>query len=463
MTSLAPPSSSPKLPPMLYTVFFAVLFFLCCADQFFGIKIHGFNFRFGQGLLFICAIAASIQLRREWRAQSESWNLHFGILKNWLPFFILYFVSAFLSPTPERSFLKLGWALFNIGGACVVCLNTRWSKYLERGIIGGILALSLFLIAQSCLIYWAGLTSPGAGALGNAIYSPCNPWPIFGFVQPCYLYMNLEIFRPCAFYYVPVFAACAMVFGFFLYLGWQKNENPFKTILLGALILCAIILTGARSGILALLVAFTFIVLCAFLQKQFSMIRLIFFIGCVAMIFVGLFALAPEGKKYVDFLLGPLGPHGIESRISNPASSEAKRIGTVLNGIRGWARHPLLGNGVIPFDFTMNGLGQPAENTWVELLMESGLLGFLGFIYAVGRTYWQAFERSGQIASKLFITGGVLAHFIVSLNFTATFPRLDYWILFFFAIHLLVQKKKETSSPKRRRTPGAPVKSQSSR
>jgi hypothetical protein len=424
--------------------FFALLFSLCSADQFFAVRVHGFNVRFGQILLFICAFISFIQLNMEKKTRPEKWEFHVSIFKNWIPFFFLYGLAAWLSPTSERSFIKLGWALFNIGGACLVCLNTRWSKYLERGIIWGILSISLFLIYQAYLIDWAGLSSPWHSPLGTAIYSP-YPAPIFGFVQSAYVYMNSDIFRPCAFYYAPAFAACAMALGFCLYLACQNNINNFKTALVGGIILCAIILTSARSGILAMIFIFTYLGWDSFKQKRFGSIRPILKISLVALLLILFFKLAPEGKKYIDYLCGPLGPFGIESRISDPESSEGGRIAIILNGLKIWIHHPILGNGVIPATPTMKGLGQASEDTWVELLMECGTLGFLAFLYAIGKTILNAFKEGNEITPKLWIKAGLLAHFIVSFNFTATYPRLDYWILFFFAIHLLAQRQRQTS------------------
>ncbi len=419
------------------SLFFTILFFLCSADQFFGVRIHNFNFRFGQGLLFICALVSLVQLIRDRQEQKDQWHLHLETLKNWFPFFLVYALSAYFSPTAGRTFLKLGWALFNIGGAILVCLNARWTRSLGNGIIYGLLVISCFLIFQAYLIDWCGLSAPWHSPLGNAIYSPAPPWPVFGYTQSAYFFMDTEIFRPCAFYYVPSFAACALALGLCLYLSLQKDISKYKPILIGGILLYAIVLTSSRSGILGAMVAFGYAGVVFLCKKEFKPVTALVRMGLITIVFIFVFMQAPEGKKYIQYLLGPLGIGGIQSRVGNPESSEGGRLRIILEGLRTWKAHPILGNGTIPPTADMKGLGQASENTWVELLMECGALGFLAFLYAVSRTIQNAYRKNKDLVQRTLIASGLLVHFLVSLNFTGTYPRLDYWILFFFTIQIL--------------------------
>src|SRR5580693_505036 len=97
--------------------FFAALFFLCGADQYFATRLGGFNFRWGQ--LFLVALVP-LSLKRSWdllRDRSKDRILIGKILKYWGIFLAVYALTALLSDNPKITLIKWVWGLFNIGCA----------------------------------------------------------------------------------------------------------------------------------------------------------------------------------------------------------------------------------------------------------------------------------------------------------------------------------------------------------
>jgi O-antigen ligase len=157
----------------------------------------------------------------------------------------------------------------------------------------------------------------------------------------------------------------------------------------------------------------------------------------LSLLFILLFSLSTDGRTYLTFYDGLVNIFNIFNRLHDPASSEGGRLASILHSLQLWKQHFILGNGVSTLPGKEAGLGQLAENTWVELPVESGLLGLLAFLWALFRTLRQAFKLNKDVEAGILLGACLLAHFLVNLNFTATFPRLDYWILFFFCVHLL--------------------------
>src|SRR5580658_3486734 len=102
------PVSDP--PKFLAVFFFAALFFLCGADQYFATRLGGFNFRWGQLLLFALV---PFSLKRTWdllRGNSKDRTPIARILIYWGVFLAIYALTALLSDNPKLTLVKWVWA-----------------------------------------------------------------------------------------------------------------------------------------------------------------------------------------------------------------------------------------------------------------------------------------------------------------------------------------------------------------
>jgi hypothetical protein len=437
------PREAPKPNSTPFVVLFSLLFYLCSADQFFAFRVHGFNIRLGQFLLLACALLSLRGIFRNGPGLSRRRDLwRAGI--PWIPFFAVYALAACLSPNPGQSFLKWGWALFNIGGALVVCLNPDRAPSLRKGVALGALAVALTLWVQFLAIYLFGATV--LWRFPAASQSITAPWlggfPL-GFAQNTQdTFGGVPILRPNAFYYEPSYAGCALAFAFPLVLAWGWRRKFSGSVLVPAVLWTAVLLTLSRAGILGLslgfLIIFSGVLLWREKQLFFSLLRP-FLLGALVL---GTALLSPSVQKYAGFLLGPLGPSAIASRVGNPQYSEGGRVADIRNGLNRWKEHPLLGAGAArASDPSTQGLGLVSENMWLEVGMESGLLGFLAFAFAILKTVWDAFRKSANPAISILVLSALAVHLLVDMNFTPTFPRLDYWILFFLSVSLLAEPR----------------------
>ncbi|HEY5038956.1 MAG TPA: hypothetical protein VIJ93_07800, partial [bacterium] len=199
---------------ILHAVFFAVLFYLCAADQYFTTQFNGFNFRWGQFLLLGCAL---LSLGIEWVQSpvgaSESGFLR-RILKLWTVFFLCYALAALASDFPRLTWIKWGWGLFNIGGAALICLQSRWNQALRLGFKYAILGIALTLWAEVLALYWFHI--PFHTGYERASFPLVLPFlnfsPVIGYVETSYSWMGTVFVRPNAFYYEPSYAGCALSF-----------------------------------------------------------------------------------------------------------------------------------------------------------------------------------------------------------------------------------------------------------
>lgn len=427
-----------KIPGFLAALFFAALFFLCSADQFFAVRLHGYNLRFGQVLLLAACVLSLGKLLPEARKGTTRWLEFSSTAKNWIPFFLAYGVAALASSFPAHSLLKLGWALFNIGGAILLFSDSRWLPSLRKGFSWGILAIAALIWLQLIAIYLFGATNFDSGypAASRPLFLSSLPHLTLGFVQNTHDAVDgVPILRPNGFYYEPSYAGCALAFAFpMLFLLALKRGSP-KAYLAPALLLGAVLFVSSRGGILCAFLALMGMVLSAFLGKRRDLIRPLAWTALWAFLLVGTALLSPSIRKYMDFLAGPLGPSGIASRIVDPQQSEGVRVANILNSLQLWSQHPILGEGVsTSVDKNGKGLAFVSESMWLEVGVESGLLGFFAFGFALLKTLWDAVQGRWRFA--LPILCAVAAHMVVDMNFTSTFPRLDYWLLFFGYISL---------------------------
>ncbi len=437
--------------PSFSAWFFGALFFLASADMFFTTHILGFNLRWGQMLLLLAALPALRRLWTDFQRDSLEGKTRLRFLLAWLPFFILYGIAALYAHSPFLTGIKWGWGIFNISLAALVCLNPRQDDSLERGFQGGIILISAFIWMEAIAIYgFSPATTLQDLGPGNPAAVSFLSIPI-GYAQTSLRFMDLQTYRPNAFYYEPSFAACALTFSFFLLFFLDLKKSAVKSGWIPALVLSSVILSSSRTGILSAAIFFllTFSVL-GFRSKPSFFRSSVLKTLVISALLIGLFCVFPNGRKYMQFLGGPLGS-GSAKRFNNTAASEGGRLENAKQCLKLWAKSPLLGYGVLPRLETGNrGLAQISLSTWFEIGLESGILGVLGFLFAILYNMRLAWKKSSDFPLKTLILAAWIIHFTVHLFLSQTFPRLDYWLLFFLSIRLLLWRPEVNTENNRR-------------
>lgn len=427
------------------TLFFTFLFFLCSADMFFAVRLHDFNFRFGQALLLIGSLAVLTPFILRGPLKWFEAEPYFRSFLNWLPFFLVYALSASLSLDPAHSYLKWGWAAFNMGGAAVICLHRGSWAPLKNGLFYGILTIAFFIWVEFVAIYWfGGMTSvpesptEGPFVLWNGLF--------VGYAQSGGHMGDVRIFRPHGFFYEPSYAGCALSFAFPLCLAlWIDEKSSFwRSTFAPAFILVAAWMTSSRSAIFGTLFSLFIVFIGGLALRQTDLLKKVSKVVLTAVILFGLLAISSPARSYVDFFLNITAPHGMAERVVDPSSSEGWRMANVIHSLELWRNHPLLGMGVPSpsADKGLHGLGQTSESMWLEVGVETGTLGFLAYAFGLLKTAADAARDAKSKVVLLLVAAALAAHMVISMNLTSTFPRLDYWILYFFTIRLLLETKK---------------------
>jgi O-antigen ligase len=178
---------------------------------------------------------------------------------------------------------------------------------------------------------------------------------------------------------------------FIYYLGWQKN-NVIKLISIGfsMISIYALILTGSRSGLLSL----GMLIVAILLLKRIKFKRLIFisFLLIPLFLFV-LNTLSPDLKDRYRSIWDSSAPgrYGVEGRIEGTKKTFSLFI-----------RRPIFGYGLgtsIETNYNVLGSAQITHNLYIEILQETGIVGFILFFM-----YVQAIIKS-LIESKSIIAG----------------------------------------------------------
>jgi hypothetical protein len=135
------------------------------------------------------------------------------------------------------------------------------------------------------------------------------------------------------------------------------------------------------------------------------------------------------------------------TRLHQKGSSEGDRLSNAKESLALWMQHPVLGNGVTPQVGVNNsqGLSQFSLVTWTEIGLESGTLGVLAFLFAILSNMTTAWRKSPNFELKTIIFAAWFIHFSVQFLLSQTFPRLDYWLIFFLSIRLLLKSGESRS------------------
>jgi O-antigen ligase len=432
---------------LIHTIFFSILIFLCCADLFFAVRIHDYNIRFGQLFLFAAALPMLKELVFPSDQTKENVRNYLKIIKNWVPFILFYFIPATLSYSPAHSFTKLTWAVFNIGGAALVLLVTpQWNR-LKNGFLAAITLVAIFIWVEFITLYCFGNFDWFTFLATHT--QEATPWfhNLLGYAQQTGALNDIFfLFRPHAFYYEPSYAGCALTLAFPICVAViYKNETlSWLSAVIPALILGAIFITTSRSAILGACFGILLLISLCFFLKQKELIKTTFkIISLTTGLFI-IFSFFSGVREYESFALSIFDPSAVASRVNNEHSSEGWRVANTANSIKIWEQHPFFGRGVPPLseDRGTTGLGQTAQSMWMEIWVETGIIGFLAFLFGFGKTIYDAVSKKNTLSLIILLTSALIPHFIISMNFTSTFPRLDYWLFFFFSIRMLLEDRK---------------------
>jgi O-antigen ligase len=410
---------------------FALLFFLGSADQVFATRVGGLNLRWGQALLLAGALAFAPSA---WSAIRGAWTDARAVVLAWAAFFGLYALAVALSPAPKLSIVKLAWALFNMGGAALLFVaGTRHREALVRGLVGACATTAAVLWVDALALHW----------LGTA--------PLLGLAQDSYEHAGFLQRRPHAFFYEPSYAGASLAFALPTLLVATRSMPRALRLGAPALVTSAIVLTTARTGIVSLGLGAVVAVVLAWRSGHRELVRRLVTIAALSTLALALFfAPTARSRAYGGFLLGPMGPIGVLHRLLpatptaatvDPGTSEGARASNFREGLARIAERPVLGWGAVGADKPGPGearlLKPVATNTWVEVGVEAGLLGLLAFLHAIAVTIRSVLRRAAP-EPRVLLLAAMAAHLVVNLNFTQTFPRLDYWLLFVAALRLAI-------------------------
>ncbi len=279
--------------------------------------------------------------------------------------------------------------------------------------------------------------------------------------------------RVHGFYYEPSYAAAAWSFGYLWLLPQRVFLKNGIDLIFKSFILLGVFITTSRLGILLIFCGtfgFTIASLFSTIRWRYkwqSIFSLFQPKICVAGIVI-LFLLSSGGQRYFSFLIGPLGLKSSLCRIvhdgipsnwttletkqlfcgkvysdqteeieSQPylskgrTTSEGNRIQNLIRSFNVFLRSPWLGHGVRRW--SDGRIKLVSESTWFEILIETGIVGLIAFIGALGmmlKVSLNATNRSAFYQSGLLIP--LLIHFGISWNLSySVLPRLDQWVLLF--------------------------------
>ena len=202
--------------------------------------------------------------------------------------------------------------------------------------------------------------------------------------------------------------AASIIAGLALVLGQvvrTRSWSRFGYLCVAAFFVFAIMLTGSRGGLLALMSLF------ALASFAFSKHKVASVVGAIILA-AALFALAPGRMTNID--AGEESAHG--------------RIEGAAHGIEAFREQPLTGIGYQQFPDINNGF--TAHNTFVLCFAELGVVGYfcwmglLYFAYRRLRPPEEESDRVGFISARLALTGFLIAAFFISRLYTMIVPIL---------------------------------------
>lgn len=438
-------------------VYLTALIFFGTADQVFATRLFSVNLRWAQLLLLGGTLASLPFVWQGWRARRTEVMRSLPLLVAWVAFFVAYGVAATVSEAPGRTVVKLAWGAFNVLGAATVCLLTaRPAALLRDAFLTASVLVAAVIWVDALVLYWVGLEAP-----------------LLGLAQTSYVFEGQQVLRPHAFYYEPSYAGAWLAFGLPVVVLATWHRPRWMRLLLPAVVLGAIVLTSARTGIVSAAMAIGIAALHGLMRRDRALLGNLAATLAVTAVLLAVFFAPPRAASYGRFISGPLGPKALMARLMPapvpdepppspqppppveedspaeplveriekalggpmPKTSEGNRLASYAHALKTWWQRPLLGWGVAASGPDDRLLPPVTINTWLEILVEAGLLGLLTFGGAIVLSVRTAVRHAR--ATTLSLLGAAwLAHLLVNLNLTQTYPRLDYWLLFFLTIRL---------------------------
>jgi hypothetical protein len=417
----------------------AVVFFLGSADLAFGVRAFGVNLRLANLVLLLGIVAWS------WREGPRALADLRALAVGWGPFLAIFAAASLVAESPLPGLVKTAWFGFNMLGAYAWC-RLFAPVPLARGFFACYAILALIVVHD----FLAGF----AGGPERAI----------GYLQPNLLVAGQMLYRPHAFHYEPSYAASALALACALALTRLRLAAPWLAGAAAVLGLVAVALIMSRTGWLYLAVFLVLLVLARVATPREpgdSALRygaVAIAVAAAAMAFV---LMSSEHRDRFLVLAGPLGVHQTMERVCPlvrdvvPAlaidclddegrrrqldpwnadrepedTSEGQRVMAALKAVERIRDAPWLGTGVQRGQDRL--IGPVASNVWLEIGSEGGLLSLAAFVWGLAWSLWrhQAFAPRNRA-----LLVALLTYFLVAWHFLQTFPRLDQWLAFWFAL-----------------------------
>jgi hypothetical protein len=426
----------------------ATAFFLGGADLVFGFRAFGVNVRYAN-LLLVLGLAAWL-----WR-ERDGLAAHARFLAiGWAPFIALFSLSALVSPSPLPGLVKAAWFALNLVGAYAWCRLFRPAD-LARGYFACYLVLAAILV-----------TDFATGFIGG-------PQAMIGHGQPNALASGGTLWRPHAFHYEPSYAAAALALAWALSVTRIGSQAPRLAVAVTGLGFVALVILMSRTGWLYVAV---FVVLLPFAgagSARADRVRSLRHVGGAAAIAAVALAIAlasPANRERFTALVGPLGAgqtlericplldsvlpvlglHCLEGEARRRAlddwnrdrkpveTSEGQRVKAAIDAVEDIRRSVLLGNGVREGRTRL--IEPVAANVWLEIGSEGGLLSLGAVLWGLG---WSLWRGQALAPHNRAIALALCAYFAVAWQFLQTFPRLDQWMSFWFALAMAAHAAAE--------------------
>ena len=291
-------------------------------------------------------------------------NLIFSLgskLWTWFIFFFIFnFISALISDYKALSFnsLKKMGVAFLIFALTLIFVNKKsFTKTLPKVLIASIsfnsfLTIAGYLFNIKLLIRGIGEQKRGSGIVGN----PNDFAVLVCFILPLLSYWFFKV---------------------------QKKKTKILLLFLSIINITAIILTYSRTGFLLLLI--TLILLGFKYKDKLRPVYLGFFVGGIVAILLGMYIFVPNSYWNRQKTL-------MESK--NSDSSILRRFTYLQTGLDEIKKSPFIGHGPDSFrllykksKFNERGGGRVAHNSYLEILVGTGLIGFLIFSIIIVLVY----------------------------------------------------------------------------
>lgn len=185
----------------------------------------------------------------------------------------------------------------------------------------------------------------------------------------------------------PNIAARYMVFAMgvlLAYLTTIRNWRNFVLVIGGAtVLLLGIFSTASRGGVLAVGVLLLFALIVFLWRLRLS--RVLFVVLSVVSVVAAIFYFFPQY------------PEGIIMRFTGAANPTGGRTELIEIGLRYFSERPLMGVGLEAFRYyDLSVTHRPSHNTYVGLLAETGIIGFMLFISFLGLACWNLWSAYGR-------------------------------------------------------------------